>query len=55
MFSTQWDNCILICPFFDITCVFPAEFEKPKIGMSGKGLTLYRTITTSNDPEKKAF
>ena len=32
-------NRIIVSPFvhiFDIISVFPAEFEKPKIGMSGK-------------------
>ena len=35
MISTQQDNCI---PIFDITSLFAAELEKPKIGISGKGL-----------------
>ena len=32
-------NRIIVSPFvhiFDIISVFPAEFEKPKLGMSGK-------------------
>ena len=32
----------IVSPFvhiFDIVSVFPAEFEKPNIGISGKGLT----------------
>ena len=32
-------NRIIVSPFvhiFDIISVYPAEFEKPKIGMSGK-------------------
>ena len=42
MFSTQADNCIPICPYF---ChhLFAAELEEPKIGISGKGLTIYQT------------
>ena len=35
-------NQIIVSPFvyiFDITSLFAAEFEKPKIGISGKGLT----------------
>ena len=34
-------NRITVSPFvhiFDIICLFAAEFEKPKIGLSGKGL-----------------
>ena len=38
MFSTQSDNCILICPYFYIISLFAAELEEPKIGISGKGL-----------------
>ena len=37
MFSTQSDNCIPSFPFFDVIS-FAAEFEKPRIGISGKGL-----------------
>ena len=33
MSSTPSDNCI-----FDNLCLFAAEFEEPKIGLSGKGL-----------------
>ena len=47
----------MVSPFvhiFDILSLFPPEFEKPKIGMPGKGSTLYHTIPTSNDPEKEA-
>ena len=40
MFSTQSDNCILIHPYFDIISLFAAEFEEPKIGISGKGLKM---------------
>ena len=40
MFSTQSDNCILInfVHIFDITSLFAAELEEPKIGISGQGL-----------------
>ena len=31
---------------FDIVSLFAAELEEPKIGISGKGLTLYHTFTT---------
>ena len=37
MFSTQSDNCIPICPYFDIISLCAAEFEEPKDGTSGKG------------------
>ena len=41
MCSTQSDICIPICPYIYIIHVslFSAEFEKPKIDISGKGLT----------------
>ena len=58
MFSTQSDNCIPICPYFGIISLFGAEFEKPKIGISGKGLiqwiTLYHIILL-NSPETESF
>ena len=38
MFSTQSDNCIPIVHIFDLISLFAAEFEEPKIGISGKGL-----------------
>ena len=38
MFSTQPDNCIPICLFFDIISLFAAELEEPQIGLSGEGL-----------------
>ena len=41
MFSTQSGNFISICPsFFYIISVFAVEFEEPKIGISGKELTV---------------
>ena len=43
---------IIVSPFvhiFDIISLFAAEFEKPKIGISGKGLTL------NHIPEKETF
>ena len=48
MFSTQADNYIPICTIFAITSLIPAELEEPKIGLSGKGLTLYHTIPNFN-------
>ena len=39
MFSTQSGNCISIFPYiFNIISLLAAEFEEPKIGISGKGL-----------------
>ena len=46
-------NQIIVSSFvhiFDIISLFAAESEDLKIGISGKGLTLYHTITTFNDP-----
>ena len=37
-FLLNWIIVSLFVHIFDIISVFPAEFEKPKIGMSGKGL-----------------
>ena len=37
-FSSQLDNCISICPYFGHHTLLAAEFEKPKIGISGKAL-----------------
>ena len=48
-------NQKLVSPFvniYGIISLFAAELEEPKIGISGKGLTLYRTIQTFNDPER---
>ena len=39
-FSTQSDNCIPICSYFYIISLFAAEFEAPKIGISGNGLNV---------------
>ena len=39
MFSTQSDNCSPFVHIFHIISLFAAEFEEPKIGISGKGLT----------------
>ena len=43
MFSTQSENHISsnFVDVFNIISLFAAELEKPKIGMWGKGLTLY--------------
>ena len=38
MFYTESDNYIPIVPIFDIVSLFAAEFEEPKIGISGEGL-----------------
>ena len=38
MFSTQSENCIPICQYYDIIPLFAAELEEPKTGMWGKGL-----------------
>ena len=58
-------NQINVSPFIhisDIIFFFAAEFEKPKIGISGKGLTCDQTvqlISTQSQilmtPEEKAF
>ena len=51
-------NQIIVSPFihiFDIISLFPAESEKPKIGISGKGLTLYHIIMTFDPHEEQAF
>ena len=42
MFSTQSENCIPICQYFDITSMslFAAELDEPKIGMWGKGIIM---------------
>ena len=39
-FSTQSDKCTIYVYIFDIKCIslFVAEFDRPKIGISGKGL-----------------
>ena len=43
MFSTQSDNNYRITIFhvFDIISLFTVEMEEPKIGISGKGLTVF--------------
>ena len=41
-------NQIIVSPFvhiFDTISLFSTELEEPKIGISGKGLTLYKTTT----------
>ena len=40
---------------FYIKSLFATEMEEPKIGISGKGLTLYDTIPNFNDPQGEAF
>ena len=49
MFSTQSDNCIPVCPFFDIISLFAAELEEHKSGISGKGLKSKRLINKLPD------
>ena len=51
-------NQITVSPFvhiFDIISLFTVELEEPKIGISGKGLTLYHTMLTLNNPKNGAF
>ena len=38
MVSTQSENCISICQYFEVISLFSAELEEPKIDISGKGL-----------------
>ena len=38
MFSSQSENCIPTCQYFNIISLFVADLEMPKIGISGKGL-----------------
>ena len=38
MFTTQSDNCIPICPIFDIISLFAAKFKELEIGIPGEGL-----------------
>ena len=43
-------NQKIVSPFFnvfDIISLFAAEMEEPKIGICGKGLTLYQTISST--------
>ena len=48
MFYTQPQNCTLLnfVNIFDITSLFAAELEEPKIGMRDKGLTFQALRTT---------
>ena len=43
----------LFVHIFDIISLFDAELEEPKIGISGKGLTLYHIMTTLKLLKKK--
>ena len=47
MFSTQSDKCIPFVHIFDITSLFAAELEEPKIGISGQGLNLAKSKNLS--------
>ena len=51
MFSTQSDNCIPFVHNFDFISLFAAESEEPKIGKSGKGLTLIKEYSWSCSPD----
>ena len=55
---------IIVSPLvhiFDILFLFAAEFEEPKIGISGKGLIFYQTtkgkldLSELKDPEKDSL
>ena len=48
MFSTRSDNCIPICPIFDIISLFATDLEEPKTGISGKGLKTVFTGVKKN-------
>ena len=51
-------NQVIISPFvhiFDIISLFAAEFEDPKIGISGKGLTLSPNDRILDMTKLKAF
>ena len=50
MFSTHSDNCIPFVYIFDIISSFAAEFEEPKIGISGKGLRVSGAIQGHHGP-----
>ena len=41
VFNSKSDNCIPLCPFFDIISLFAVELERPKIVISGKRLRTY--------------
>ena len=45
----------IIVHTFDIITLFTAELEEPKVGISGKGLTLYQTTNFLDCSELKAF
>ena len=49
-------NQIIVSPFvhsFDAISLFAAELEKPKIGISGKALTL--SLSTDDSPPRLAY
>ena len=50
MFSTQSDNCIPICPYFDIISLVAFELKEPKIGKLGKGLKKKKMISQKTWP-----
>ena len=41
--------------FLDTMFLFAAEMEEPKIGILGKGLTLYQTVPSFNSPLEKVL
>ena len=55
MLSTQSDNFIPICPFFDIISVFAAELEEPKIGIVFKRLSLFLPVSNLSGPYVFSF
>ena len=45
-------NQIIVIPFvhiFDIISLFPADFEEPRIGISGKGLDIIQSYNQVSD------
>ena len=51
-------NLIIVSPFvciFNIISLFAAEFEEPKIGISGKGLTNFNSNTNKNVSLQKSI
>ena len=44
MFFTQSDNCILICPYFDVISLFATKLEETKIGICGEGLRTFLVL-----------
>ena len=55
MFSTQSDNYTQFVHIFDITFLFAAKLEEPKIGIWGTGLTLYEMTNFQDWSNFKTF